>query len=905
MVYENQDIEDLFKIYLDCKSEFEKPLLQLEFEELYDRFFETYFKNQESNFMDQKIPKHIKEIIKEHIIKIISENLTDLLLLNQFFPKETLNSLLNYIGLNFNTKIKKDFDESEEFYKIYLKYDQKFKEKFVFILRSNEIHEISLYNKNKVIKNPIPLQIFSQLAEKLQYAEKKINQPDSGTFFTPEIDITLICRQALMYQFTEENGQCDSKTIEKLLGLMNGDIYTEGSVLEKRRIQKIFQDISILDPACGTGKFLIIMADILYNLVKGLQLDSNETDYNILTNLFAKLKGIEISPTIAFKTRIVLFMHFYQKLLKETDPRDIINPKYVIDNDTLSSIVHIGDFLWNDTLRNPIKSQQFQIILGNPPFVRQENIKPTGISLLRLLSESDRDINVNYKNKIQSQIYSIFRNDQNYILPGFFNKRSDLYIYFFYNAFNYLNKNGIIAFISSNSWLNIGFGFDFQKFILDKKSLLSIVGNYKRTFGSVKINTITTYLANSSKIVDPLISFINLKKLNSIPDIDKIIIQTHDNATNNEESTSKISEFNSELLQIRQINCNNLLRIGSVSSNYLGSRWENLFLLSPSFYFKLIPQIGDKLLRLGDIAQIYRGITTGINKFFIMKKVKEDNKEGVLSLENGFGYRYDIERDFLRPIVTTPKTIHKPVIKEEEIQEFLFYINENQQKSLNKTLAEKYIKYGEELKIPLPKGKNKSEIIIGMNNIPSLLNKNKWYSIKIPRNFEKTDLFIQKIFDRSYKWCSIKSNQKDSRILALNNFYYVILRPEYKKHINIIELSLISSLLALSIELNARRTFGSGALDTATFDIENILVLNPNRLSDSELQKLMDLHEIEINLEFKPFNDAIKNNKRILLDELIFGYLKIIDSKTDLDQLYNSISDIISIRLNKVKSQKI
>ncbi len=253
-----------------------------------------------------------------------------------------------------------------------------------------------------------------------------------------------------------------------------------------------------------------------------------------------------------------------------------------------------------------------------------------------------------------------------------------MYIYFFYNAFSFLDNNGIIAYVSSNSWLNVGFGFDFQRYLLTQKRILSIVGNCNRTFGSAKINTITSFFTNTIHDIDPIISFINLKKLASQEDIDIVIPQIF-NWEFIEENPSKISEYNSEHLQIRSINLNHLIYLGSVSSSYIGCRWDNLFLLGPSFYFKILPLIGDKLLRLGDISQITRGITTGINKFFIVKKVKEDFQRGVISVTNGFGFKCDVERKFLRPIITSPKNIHKPIIKEEEIKEFLFYINNHKE----------------------------------------------------------------------------------------------------------------------------------------------------------------------------------------------------------------------------------
>jgi hypothetical protein len=172
----------------------------------------------------------------------------------------------------------------------------------------------------------------------------------------------------------------------------------------------------------------------------------------------------------------------------------------------------------------------------------------------------------------------------------------------------------------------------------------------------------------------------------------------------------------------------------------------------------------------------------------------------------------------------------------------------------------------------------------------------------MPKNLNLIDFFIQKIFNTQYKWFFWDPNKTGANIATLNNFYCVNIHSEYKRFLKIIKLSLLSTLFVISIELNARRTFGSGALDTATFDIENILILNPYLLSNSEIDKLSKLYDTMVGLKFQDFNDAIKNNHRIQLDTVIFECLKLINTYNDLNQLYNSISEIIAFRLNKVKS---
>jgi hypothetical protein len=60
-------------------------LKSFKFEELHDRLLEIIEKKQNYALKDHVVPIYHKEMVKEVIIEIYSEILTDLLLFNQFF----------------------------------------------------------------------------------------------------------------------------------------------------------------------------------------------------------------------------------------------------------------------------------------------------------------------------------------------------------------------------------------------------------------------------------------------------------------------------------------------------------------------------------------------------------------------------------------------------------------------------------------------------------------------------------------------------------------------------------------------------------------------------------------------------------------------------------------------------
>ena len=131
----------------------------------------------------------------------------------------------------------------------------------------------------------------------------------------------------------------------------------------------------------------------------------------------------------------------------------------------------------------------FDIVIGNPPYVRQESIADPNIPRERITTENKKG----YKAKLARSVYQAF--------PRFFRYRrerditpdnpaaavshkldakSDLYIYFYFHGLSLLNPEGAFCFITSNSWLDVGYGKDLQEFILKHCHIKQIIDNEAR-----------------------------------------------------------------------------------------------------------------------------------------------------------------------------------------------------------------------------------------------------------------------------------------------------------------------------------------------------------------------------------------------------------------------------------------
>ncbi|MBN2156911.1 MAG: Eco57I restriction-modification methylase domain-containing protein [Candidatus Lokiarchaeota archaeon] len=762
-------------------------------------------------------------------IKLFSSYATDMLLANWLSGNNRF-SIKDFLSCS---------DKFEHIFKEFTTHLQFFGEKFIFS-----------HSKNQSSKNRITPKIFHLLGERVA----RTNVLDSGAVFTPSGIVHILSLQTMFFYF-KKNTNLDNTLLLSILLKPNSSILNKVNKRDKNLLYSLIKNIRILDPACGTGVFLLELVEILLQLQSIF--DSSFDKRNRFEIFRHNIFGIDINPLIIFKLYFIIQLWFIS--YDEKPPNLDLIQSHFICSDSL--------------LQEYPKKEKFDIIIGNPPYVRQENIRAQGIVNLNKWIMEDKDYKKSIAQKMKENGYHI-------------NKRSDLYIYFFYLGLKLLKRNGIIGFLTSNSWLNIGFGFDFQEFILINTEVCSVMDFDVRAFYSAEINTITTILCNQPYTAQKQ-SKCHFIKLNT-PIKPKIIPKFLREFYIREQlpDTEIILEKNTPEF---------LLRVMEQKFIKSGTRWENEFILAPPLYFDLKQRLGSKLLYLGEIASITRGITTGLNKFFILEKIAEI--DDIVTVRNGFGYQFQIEKEFLKPYIVSPKRMIEPILNHNKLNHLILCLP----KEINKNstpLAAKYIEYGKSLQIKQTKGQNKGKYISGIENVPTLRNKQPFYSIEVPKNKNGTQIFIQKIFSSKYK---VYFSYGDGSIWSNNTFYNIILKEEFKQYFNLIVASLLSSITYLSIELNGRRSFGMGALDTATFDIENILVINPRQIPSKEVERIEKWLDSIISRRFLDVQEEFTMDDRRNLDRV---FLKILDLEEKQVELYKSITDLINQRINKSQTFK-
>lgn len=129
------------------------------------------------------------------------------------------------------------------------------------------------------------------------------------------------------------------------------------------------------------------------------------------------------------------------KLLLTFKPYEIINQADFFDPDWMFGI------------------KDFDICIGNPPYIRQEALKPI-------------------KTLLQSQNYSVY------------NSTSDIYTYFYERGYQLLKQNGTLCYITSNKWLRAKYGEKLRKLLKERTTIKYLIdfGGYK-VFESATVDT--------------------------------------------------------------------------------------------------------------------------------------------------------------------------------------------------------------------------------------------------------------------------------------------------------------------------------------------------------------------------------------------------------------------------------
>jgi hypothetical protein len=246
----------------------------------------------------------------------------------------------------------------------------------------------------------------------------------------------------------------------------NGDTipWHDGEVSERafwREYVAALRDLTIVDPACGSGAFLVAAFDLLAReyrpVVERLAALGEPVDFDPYDEIVTRnLYGVDLNAESVEITRLSLWLRTARRHHRLQNLEATVKVgNSLIDDSKFAD----HPFDWRAAFPEVFGRGGFDIVIGNPPYVRMELIKPVKPYL-----------------------------EKHYVVAD---DRTDLYAYFFERGVGVLKDGGRLGYISSSTFFRTGSGENLRKFLGDGVAIEAVID-----FGDLQIfEGVTTYPA--------------------------------------------------------------------------------------------------------------------------------------------------------------------------------------------------------------------------------------------------------------------------------------------------------------------------------------------------------------------------------------------------------------------------
>jgi type I restriction-modification system DNA methylase subunit len=276
---------------------------------------------------------------------------------------------------------------------------------------------------------------------------------------------------------------------------------TVGAAIQNKKPSEI-NKLRIVDPACGSGSFLLgaykclldyhknyyfanidsIKHDKHFPLTPDGNLTTNEKKRILLNNIY----GVDIDVNAVEVTKLSLLikcmegeteasinqqLKIWHERILPTLENNIKSGNSIIDLDFYSDQIDFGEekkinpFNWPNNFSEIFNKGGFDIVIGNPPY------------------------GADFSNPEKNYLINKFKN-QNYQLDSYL-------IFLEHSVANLLKPNGLFGMIIPNPWLTNLLQKDLRKFIFSNTSVVEIVHFIKPVFPKVTVDTEIVILQNT------------------------------------------------------------------------------------------------------------------------------------------------------------------------------------------------------------------------------------------------------------------------------------------------------------------------------------------------------------------------------------------------------------------------
>jgi type I restriction-modification system DNA methylase subunit len=480
-------------------------------------------------------------------------------------------------------------------------------------------------------------------------------------------------------------------------------------------------DAVVLDPASGSGTFPVRAYARKKHLARGALSHAG---------LLSQLYACEISDyaghltSLNLATRDLIDGENFP-LVARADFFDTRREKpFCAVPDATAARIKYGDIATRD-----VSLVRADAIIGNPPYLRQEEI-----------------------GKKKGSYYDLVREEW----PGLkLSGRSDLHIYFWPHAAKLLPEGGYFGFLTSSSWLDVEYGFHLQRWILQNFELIAVMeSNCEPWFTGARVATCVTILRRCS---DPAKRAQNPVRFMQLRKPVKELLENDGTETGRQEAAERLRDLiEGATKNVRSPDYRILVvpqqklwddgcKVGEIPENgengngeenssgistqtalreeaapyrtfgeYHGGKW-GIYLRAPDLYFELMQKYGGTFAPLEKGAEIRYAVKSGCDAFFFPRLISKEalelepdaddfrkrfrcNRREVISeavqiIRAGDGSEHPIESKFLKPVFVPEDDIKNIQVSESQNRQRVLWVGKTKVQ-LRGTHVLNYIKYG-------------------------------------------------------------------------------------------------------------------------------------------------------------------------------------------------------------------
>ena len=380
-----------------------------------------------------------------------------------------------------------------------------------------EMKKISEYDFDSELNENILGHIFEQSISDIEDLKKELNGEEfdkkkgkrkkDGIFYTPKYITKYIVENSIKNWLDDKRKELGE---DKLPELSEADFEIKYS--SKKSDERIYsknykkhiefwtkykeavKNIKIVDPACGSGAFLITafeyllnynnyLDDKIFDLTGTKDLFSDTTKEILQNNIF----GVDLNKESVEITKLSLWL----KTANKNKTLATLENNIKCGNSLIDDVEISGElaFDWEKefpqvfntaknhknlgntvTARGQDPLSGFDIVIGNPPYVDSE-------SMVKFIPKEREWISKNYESATGNW---------------------DLYVPFIEKALKISNKNSYMSYITPNKWLSMEYGKSIRKLVINNLETIYDFTNVK-VFDSADVSSVVFILSKNPK----------------------------------------------------------------------------------------------------------------------------------------------------------------------------------------------------------------------------------------------------------------------------------------------------------------------------------------------------------------------------------------------------------------------